>query len=432
MKKLRRFIQSGFIGNVGKLMSGTGLAHLLGVAIIPIITRLYTPDQIGVYATYLSLFMILFSIASLRYEYATLIPKTDYEANNVTLLASFLAFTSSAILLLVLLFAGNALSNLLGIQSLGKLIYFLPVSVLSFSLFMIISFSLNRSRQYGSMAVGKICGTTGMATGQVGMGWMQFQEVGLVLGKVAGDLLGLVFLVWKRHKMQSSVFAGVSPRRMMVMAKRYRNFPFWNTPHALTTTTSNNIPVLLFNIYYSEAITGFYAMAIKALYSPVQVIAQAAFQVFSQRVAEEHANKSRLIPFMNQTLFFMGSIGFFPFLLLFLFSPSFFAWFLGPGYETTGHFVRILTPFIYLVFLVTPMNFIPLMLGRQRKAFIIDLVHLFLKLAALGTGIWFSSIQLALILYSAVGVSVCVYMLFWVYYMARAVEKGWNKNTMQA
>ena len=56
------------------MMTRTGFAHLLGVLIIPVLTRLYTPDEIGLYASYLSMFTILYSVASLRFEYATLIP----------------------------------------------------------------------------------------------------------------------------------------------------------------------------------------------------------------------------------------------------------------------------------------------------------------------------------------------------------------------
>lgn len=415
---------SVFIRNMGKLMTGTGFAHLIGIIIIPVLTRLFTPEEIGLYATYLSLFTILSSMASFRYEYATLIPKTDREANNITVLSIVLLSGFSMVLFLVLLIAARTATFIPGMESLGWLIYLLPVSVFSFGMFMILLFSLNRSKKYADMAAGKITGTSVMAAGQVGLGWMQWQQTGLILGKVAGDLSGMLLLLWKRKKIRESMMSGVSGRRMMAMAKRYRNFPTWNTPHALTTTTSNNIPVLLFYSFFSEAVAGYYAMAVKALYSPVQVVAQAAYQVFGQRIAEKRANRERLLPFMNSTLLLLGATGFVPFLLLFLFAPPLFSWFLGPGFETTGHYVRILTPFVYLVFLVTPLNFIPLMLNRQRKAFVIDLAYLGIRLLALGTGIWYQSVELALILYSITGVCINLYLLFWFYHLVRKAEKG--------
>lgn len=421
-KYFKKNPMSGFAVNLGKLMSGTGFAHLIGVAIIPVLTRLFTPEEIGMYATYLSLLTILCSIASLRYEYATLIPRTDQEANNITALSSILVTGFSLLLLVVLLIATGPITRLLGVGTLGWLIYLLPFSIFSFGMFMILLYRLNREKRYSAMAAGKITGTGVMSAGQITMGWLQLQQAGLILGKVAGDVSGMILLLWRTSKIERSVRSGVSRKRMMAMAKRYRNFPFWNAPHALTTTISNNIPVLLFYNFFSEAVAGYYAMAVKALYSPVQVIAQAAFQVFGQRIAEKRASRERLIPFINSTLLLLGGIGIVPFLLLFLFSPPLFDWFLGTGFETTGYYVRILTPFVFLAFLVTPLNFIPLMLNRQRKAFVIDLVYLAIRVAALATGIWYQSVEVALILYSISGVCINTYLLFWFYHIARKAE----------
>ncbi|KPP96408.1 MAG: Membrane protein involved in the export of O-antigen and teichoic acid [Bacteroidetes bacterium HLUCCA01] len=417
--RLRALSSSSFLRNIGKMMTGTGFAHLLGVLIIPVLTRLYTPDEIGLYASYLSMFTILYSVASLRFEYATLIPRTQREANNVTALATVLVTVFSVLLLAVLLAFGPAILALLGQESLGRLIYLLPVSVFAYAMFMVLVFSHNRVRTYGDIARGKILGSVSVAGLQTGFGWQAFNQTGLVLGKTLGDVAGMAFLAWKRWKLGTSVRAGVTPRRMMAMAKRYRKFPVWNAPHALTTSASNNIPVLLFSSYFSEAIAGFYAMAVKALYSPVQVVAQAAYQVFSQRIAAKYAAREELLPFMRSTLLLLGGVGVVPFVILFFVSPALFSWFLGPDYRVTGEFVQILTPFIFLVFVMTPLNFIPLMLGEQKKAFFLDVLYLLLRLGALVTGIVQESITLALMLYSGVGVVYSLFMVWWFFSLVR-------------
>lgn len=422
-QKLTSLKNSDFLKNIGKMMSGTGAAHLLGIAVYPVLTRLYTPEQIGVYATFVSIFMIYAAVATLRYEYATLIPRTQQAANNVTFLSLFVLLVFSSFLMLTLLVLGPALREMLNLQELGRLIYLLPVSVVTYSLFMILTFHFNRIKEYGKIAGAKITAATGIAGGQAGLGFGGFLQSGMVVGKVFGDIAGVVFLLWKRRKIQSSISAGVSPLRMAAMAKRYRNFAFYNTPHALTTTSSNNFPVLLFNSFFSDAIAGFYAMAAKICYSPVQVVAHAAYQVFSQRVAEKYGKRERIIPFIHSNLAMLAGVGFLPFLLLFFISPKLFPWLLGDGWEMTGLFVQILTPFIFLVFVATPMNFIPLMLNRQRKAFVIDFCYLLLRLAALSIGIWYQDVMLALTLYSAVGVCVNLYQLSWFYAIARKAER---------
>lgn len=422
-QKLTSLRNSEFLQNIGKMMSGTGAAHLLGIAVYPVLTRIYSPEEIGVFATFVSVFMIYAAISTLRYEYATLIPRTQFAANNVTFLALFVLGIFAFVLFLLVLLFGSQLQELLNMQHLGFLIYLLPVSVLAYCLFLILSFYFNRLKKYGSIATAKITLAAGVSGGQVGLGFAGFQSAGMVVGKVLGDISGVLFLIWKRRKMEGSIRAGVSPKRMAAMAKRYKNFAYYNTPHALTTTTSNNFPVLLFNSFFSEAIAGFYAMAAKICYSPVQVVAHAAYQVFSQRVAEKYGNRDRIIPFIHSNLALLAGVGFFPFLILFFVSPQLFPWLLGEGWEMTGKFVQILTPFIFFVFVATPMNFIPLMLNRQRKAFIIDLIYLLLRLAALGIGIWQQDVMLALMLYAAVGVAVNLYQLSWFYAIARKAER---------
>jgi len=405
------------------MMSGTGFAHLLGIAVLPVLTRIYTPEEMGVYATFLSMVMICYCVASFRYEYATLIPKSLSAANNITILSISLTMTSGVVLLSLLALFHRPIAEILNIEAIGLLIFFLPASVVFYSMFMILTFSLNRQKKYGFIATGKITASSATAASQIGMGFLQMQQAGLVIGKFAGDFLGMIFLLWKRQKMGSSITAGVTPRRMVAMARRYRDFPVYNTPHALTTSVSNNFPVLLFNTWFSEAIAGFYAMAHRALYSPVQVVGKAAYQVFSQRISEKYGNQEQLIPFIKSTLLLLTAIGILPFLLLFLVSPPLFSWFLGPGWEMTGYFVRILTPFVFLVFLVTPLNFIPLLLGRQKKAFLIDVVYLMFRLLALSAGIYMDGVWIALTLYATVGVVFSTYLILWYYLLAKKAER---------
>ncbi len=425
LKKLVRQLKtSEFLANIGKLMSGTGLAHLIGIAAIPVLTRLYTPDEFGIFATYISVYTICYSVIALRYESAILMPARETEANNVAALAGSIALSGSLGLFVILLLMGDLIADWLNIQAMGAFLLLIPFSVATFSLFQIFNFSLNRAKRYASMAAGRVVLATGSAGSQIGLGAAQVSFPGLIAGKIIGDFLGLITLVWQRLKINQSVFAGVSPKRMMAMGKRYRNFPLYNTPHALTTSVSNNFPVLLFNSYFSEAVAGFYSIALKACYSPVQVIAQASYQVFGQRLSEKFGRKDRIMPFIKSTLLLQAGVGFLPFLALFIISPWLFSFVLGPEWSESGEYVRILTPYIFMVFIVTPMNFIPMLLNRQRKAFVIDVVYLIMRLTSLFTGIYFGSVYLALALYSLSGIIISIYQLVWIWLIASEAEKN--------
>ena len=84
-KKLK--IRSDFTKNVLILMTGTTMAQAIPIAVLPILSRLYSPDDFGVLAIFISLSFIFGSIANGRYELAIVLPKDDRSALNIVVLS---------------------------------------------------------------------------------------------------------------------------------------------------------------------------------------------------------------------------------------------------------------------------------------------------------------------------------------------------------
>ena len=84
--------KSEFSQNVLTLMTGTTIAQAIPIAISPILTRIYTPEDFGLYALFLAITSIFGSIANGRYELAIMLPKKDEDAINIFALG-FIIFT---------------------------------------------------------------------------------------------------------------------------------------------------------------------------------------------------------------------------------------------------------------------------------------------------------------------------------------------------
>ncbi len=69
--------RSEFSRNVLTLMTGTTIAQAIPIAISPILTRIYTPEDFGMLALFIAITAIFGSIANGRYELATMLPKKD-------------------------------------------------------------------------------------------------------------------------------------------------------------------------------------------------------------------------------------------------------------------------------------------------------------------------------------------------------------------
>ena len=88
--------QSAYARNVLTLMTGTSLAQAIPVAISPILTRLYSPEEFGLFALYMAVAMIVSVLVTGRYELAILLPRNEPDALHIAALAIIISVAVSA------------------------------------------------------------------------------------------------------------------------------------------------------------------------------------------------------------------------------------------------------------------------------------------------------------------------------------------------
>ena len=81
---------SNFITNVLKLVSGSVASQILAILLVPLITRIYSPDDLGVFQLFVSVSGILVIFSTFSYQYAIMLPKTDEDSANIVFLCSVL------------------------------------------------------------------------------------------------------------------------------------------------------------------------------------------------------------------------------------------------------------------------------------------------------------------------------------------------------
>ena len=95
---------SGFASNVLKLVTGKVLSQTILLLTMPILSRLYSPADFGIYQLFISVTAIVIVIASLRYEMAILLPKKEKEAATLVALSIIIVFIISFISFIVFIF----------------------------------------------------------------------------------------------------------------------------------------------------------------------------------------------------------------------------------------------------------------------------------------------------------------------------------------
>ena len=91
MFKIDRIRKSEFLKNVFTLVSVTSVAQGIAILIYPVLSRLYNPEDFGLFALYMSIVTITSMIATGKYELAVMIPSRDEDGYSLAGLSAILA-----------------------------------------------------------------------------------------------------------------------------------------------------------------------------------------------------------------------------------------------------------------------------------------------------------------------------------------------------
>ena len=144
--------KSEFSRNVLTLMTGTTIAQAIPISISPILTRIYTPEDFGIFALFVAISSIFGSIANGRYELAIMLPKKDEDAINIFALGFIITCTISLLLLILVVLFHDYFLILLKNEEIGLWLYFVPIAVFFTGIYNILNYFNNRKKYYKDIA----------------------------------------------------------------------------------------------------------------------------------------------------------------------------------------------------------------------------------------------------------------------------------------
>jgi O-antigen/teichoic acid export membrane protein len=349
---LRRLRPRGeFSRSVLTIAAGTGIAQIIVIASSPILTRLYTPANYGVFAVATAMITILVSVTCLRYEYAVFLPEADETAANVVALAFLVNLGMCLASFVFLGIAGASLLTLLGAAALGP--YVLLVTLSQFgggAGSTLVSWAV-RTKTFSEIAAFRLNQAVALVTVQVGLGVVGLGTAGLLFGDVAGRISGSSRLARSAWQRNADAFRRISRPGIIAAARRYRWFPIFSSPSALLSTLGAQMPLLSVVAFYGAAAGGRYALADRGCSIPLTLVAGAVGQVYLAEAArnarEQPAAVRRLFLRTTRSLALMG-IG--PAILLAVLAPLLAGPVFGANWSETGLFVAILAPMYFVAF----------------------------------------------------------------------------------
>jgi len=375
--------KSEFTRNVLTLMTGTTIAQAIPIAISPILTRIYTPEDFGIFALYISIASILSLIATGRYELAIMLPTKDKDAVNIVALSLFISFFVSFIALLIVSIFNTQITSLLGNPDISSWLYFIPLTVLFTGIYQSFNYWSNRKKEYKRLATSKVIQSTTTATTNLSMGFAGFGSSGLVLASVLGQGVVASFLAQRVYKEGLYRLKDIETIKILVMLKKYKKLPLFNLPNALIDGIRVSGISILIAKNFTTASLGQFSLAWKIVQTPTALIGSSLSQVFFQKIAT--AKRADLYLIVTKFLLKSTLISLPIFLFIYICAEDIFAIVFGQEWRLAGEIASLLSPWIFFNFLTAPMGNLFIVLNRQEIVLVVSLFYMLVPLMILLT-----------------------------------------------
>lgn len=397
---------TAFINNVLKLVSGNIIAQIVGIILIPVITRVYTPEDYGVLQLFISISSIITIFSCLSYQLAIMLPKEDEESINIVALCIILTIIVSITSGILLLFFSMEIGELLNSPEISSNLLFIPVVVLLSGFFSIFSYYMTRKKYFGTIATAQVTNLITRNIVQISAGIYNPTSLGLIAGLIIGNFSSLLIFI-KTIKNEYHLFKSITFSAIKSQAIRYKRFPLFTSWSTTANTISNQITPMILAFYFNSTIVGYYSLANMIIFFPMSFIGQAIAQVFFQIASEEKNKTGDIKPIVRSIQQRLISFGMFPMFVLIIMGPFIFSQILGSQWAEAGIYAGILAPWTLLVFIASPLSTIFCILEKQTIDLTFNFLILISRVFVLMIGGLLNDPIISLFLYSITGV------IFW-------------------
>lgn len=395
---------STFKGDVLRLVSGTGIAQIIGVIAAPVLTRLYAPEAFGMAALFISVSAMVSTIACLRYELSIVMPEDDREAANLVAGSFLAAVLVAGLSVPAVWFSQEHLALLLRMPQLASFLWLVPAVVLLQGVFQALNYWNSRTKKFTRLSITRVTGALTTTSAQIGGGLAGYATGGtMIAANVGGQAVATAILGGQILRDDGRYFtSNVRWREVFAGLRRYRKFPLYSTWSGLLNTASWQLPALMLGAFFSSATVGFYALGFRILQMPMSLVGDAISQVFLQRAAV--AKGSGTLPQLVERLFSrLVMVGLFPIVLLLIVAEDLYVVVFGAGWGEAGVYTQILSLWGFVWFVSSPLARLFFVLGMQEFGLKLNVMIFLSRLASLSIGGYYKSIYVALGLYAFTG-----------------------------
>ena len=392
---MRRFLpgattSGGMFRGMAVMAGGSVVGRLIGIATLPLLTRLYTPTDFGALAVFTAFITMLTPLLTLRYPIAIPLPRSDRLAASLFVLSILCAFVTGALTLAVLLLAGDPFLTLISMEVLEPYLWLTAIAAIASAVQEVFLLWATRRKNFGMIAATPTINAATSAGIKLGFGLAGSAPAGLLIGYTVGVFSGMGLILYRFRDEARKLAKGLRP---WLAARLFARFALLRLPAQALLVLSLQAPLLLVATFYTAQETGYFGLAVTAIAAPVGLLSQTASKAFYAEIASLGLRNIERIDALTRSTITVMTVVSLPFFLgALILGKELSVIAFGPNWETTGALLEALSFYMFAGLVTSPVMRLLDVLREQWLLLIINggrlalIVAVFLGARAAGVG----------------------------------------------
>lgn len=363
-------VNSPFFRSIVLLASGSFIAQAITALSMPILTRLFLPEQLGIYTYVISSAAIFMSVINGRYDVSIVTEKDEYNVYPLIKLCLLLGCTVA--ILGSSFFAIYFYCTDREIWMAGYIFLIL----LSYALVDVFTAYNNRNKEYKIISVVYVIRTAVQNGLAILTGLIISSVHCLCLPYSIGLFLGLQKQA-KPIRPHLKEILHIPYSRIKKVAIDHKKQPLFSAPALLANSLSYSLITIFLESLYGMGYVGLYSISVRLLGLPLAVIGVNVSKVFVEQASKEYNNSGSFQHAFKRTFGLLFAISIIMVLILYTCATPICSIIFGKEWSEAGLFIKILAPMFGVRFITSALSPSFVIVGRQKKEFFLQFIFLF-------------------------------------------------------
>lgn len=361
-KKIRESI---YLKNFSALASSELIAQGIQIAVIPLLTRLYSPAVFGQYELFRSTALMLIVISFFNYDLSIYSSNSVKERiNSIVLSIAILVFTTLMVAVLLLVFNDFFVSAIKSDIKEGWA-WALPLYVFLTALTNLMLIILTKEGSFYLLAKIKIVLSILVAITQITFGYMNWGYWGLLYSTLLVQAIAFTMYFFPFYKELKSWFYAIELKEVKAIFSRNWRLPLLVLPGNFLNNIAQVIPVFfLGRIDYS--VLGYFSLARRLIDFPLKFVIESIQRLYVKELTDEVAATGKGDVTFKKNLKILSAIAIVLFFGIITLTKPLLPLFFGEEWIPATSFVIVLSVLFCFRFIFGGLSFV-LVLGKAPK-----------------------------------------------------------------